>query len=138
MDIFEDRSVSLPSRLDGPFNSIFDEANVMFHSSPVPTAMPIPVDIQLELAREKTRQKEQETRHKELELEILKVQSGYSKVGRKDQELIKFLKYVPKYEESPNIDDYIIQFETAAKDFSFPEDKMAVLIRSALTKWESA
>ena len=73
MDIFEDRSVSLPSRLEGPFNSIFDEANVMFHSSPVPTAMPIPVDIQLELAREETkrtqmkleyetRQKEQETR----------------------------------------------------------------------------
>ena len=65
---------------------------------------------------------------------MLKVQSGYSNVDKKDHELIKFLKYVPKYEESPYIDDYFIQFETAAKDFSFPKDKMAVLIRSALTR----
>lgn len=96
------------------------------------------IQVQLEGKRIEVQLKEKELEKERIasneRIELAKSRSSTHTIQETNNvELYKFKKHVPSM-ENIEIDEFFMVFERNSIDYKFPEDKKAVLLRSALTK----
>ena len=90
------------------------------------------MEMELEIEKERIEIEKERIASQE-RIEIARARSTNHVHSEIELELYKYRKYIPEF-DSNHIEEFFMMFEKQAADYHFPENKMAVLLRSALTK----